>query len=524
VRERRRRLTLLAVALQLSLLAAACRQPTSFGTTAPTAVPTPVLTSVPAATATPDTAPRDIVIIHTSDEHGYLEPIESGSVAKGGATLVSALWASRGYDPLAPDSNVLLLSSGDNWTGPAISTWFKGESAVEAMTAMGYRASVPGNHEFDFGLDVLDARLRQAKFPYLAANVLDTNTGQQSGRFEPYTIVEVNGIRVGVIGLALRSTANSTAAKNVEGLRFGDYEPALREWVPQARQAGAQVLVVQAHACAEELLPLAAAVQDLDIALIEGGHCHVAMADRAGKTLVAAASSAWQDYVLTRLVIDPQSGTVLDADQKLVDVNAPTSKSLPTAPLAVQKVVTRWHERAQTALGEVIGYTKTGVGQHSPEMHNLLVDSWLWAYPNAQIAISNTGGFRASLNSGEITLGEMVGVLPFDNELLEIEATGSQIVQALASAPDALVIGGAMMRGNRLIMADGREAEANATYRLLITDYLYDNVKYPFARFDQQPYETSINWRQPVIDWIQAQRSSREQPLEQLLDPMERIR
>lgn len=222
----------LVLLLSLCLAVAACDMDL-LQPEAPTASPTPTVAATP--TPTPDATPREIVILHTSDEHGHLEPATYGSFLEGGASLASALWADGGHNPLVVDGNVLLLSGGDNWTGPAVSTWFQGESTVEVMNAMGYRASVPGNHEFDFGQEALDARLAQARFPYLAANVFDAATGELSERFQPYTIVTVNGIRVGIIGLALRSTPSSTAAKGLTGLRFGDYEPALRQWAPVVR-------------------------------------------------------------------------------------------------------------------------------------------------------------------------------------------------------------------------------------------------------------------------------------------------
>jgi 5'-nucleotidase/UDP-sugar diphosphatase len=510
----------LVLLLSLCLAVAACDMDL-LQPEAPTASPTPTIASIP--TPTLDATPREIVILHTSDEHGHLEPATNGGFLEGGASLASALWADGGHNPLAANGNVLLLSGGDNWTGPAASTWFQGESTVEVMNAMGYRASVPGNHEFDFGQEALDARLAQAQFPYLAANVFDAATGELSERFQPYTIVTVNGIRVGIIGLALRSTPSSTAAKGLTGLRFGDYEPALRQWAPVVRSEGAQVLVVETHACTEELLWLAQAVEDLDIAVLLGGHCHSAMLSRQGDTLIGTSAGEWRDYVLTRLTVDPTSGEIVAREQDLVDVLWPANRPTPAAPAAVQQAVDKWQARVELALGEVIGYTASGLSQRAPAMHNLLVDAWLWAYPNAQLAISNTGGFRAGLDRGEITLQEVVGVLPFENELLEIELTGAQIVEALTAAPEALVVGGGRLQNGRLVLADGTPARADEVYRVLVIDYLYDNAKYPFARYDPEPYETSIHWRQPAIDWIRAQRTTASRPLETLLDPMQRL-
>lgn len=174
-------------------------------------------------------------------------------------------------------------------------------------------------------------------------------------------------------------------------------------------------------------------------------------------------------------------------------------------------------------MGEVIGYTASGLRQHSDALSNLLVDSWLWAYPNADVAISNTGGFREDIFRGEITLGDMVGVLPFDNDLLELKVSGRDLVNVLNRSGDYLVIGGFYYDDGDYWLNDGSQLKYDSIYSLLITDYLYYNPKYPFSSYDSQPYETSIHWRQPAIDWIAAQHSTAQSPIEDHLDGARRL-
>ena len=135
-----------ALALLAAIMLVGCVVPPAApGATAP--VPTRAASVTPGASVTPTlgvptTTPspaglREIIILHTSDEHGMLLPQENGDTLQGGALLAAAHWTSAGLDPSDQGSNVLLLSGGDNWTGPAISTWFQGESTIEVMNALG---------------------------------------------------------------------------------------------------------------------------------------------------------------------------------------------------------------------------------------------------------------------------------------------------------------------------------------------------------------------------------------------------
>ena len=213
---------------------------------------------------------------------------------------------------------MILLSGGDNWTGPAISTWFDGEGMVEVMNAMGYSASAVGNHEFDFGLDVLQARLDEADFPYLSANLrlLSDGTFPTDLGIQPYTILEVAGLQVGITGLSATFTPQVANPAYLTDFQFIDYQTALREVVPQMRQAGAQVILVIAHLCLDDLELLVRQVDDLDISLIGGGHCHIAYARQNGDTAILASAANLGGYAYATLSYDPtsQAVTILDLD------------------------------------------------------------------------------------------------------------------------------------------------------------------------------------------------------------------
>ncbi len=316
--------------------------------------------------------------------------------------------------------------------------------------------------------------------------------------------------------MALQSTPRVTC-QHLVGLEFGP----LRAGLPlgaRGPRSGAQIVMVASHIEPETLLTLADDVQDLGITYFGGGHTHRSLVATAGGAQVAAASSHWQDYVITHLRYDPASGQTVVQSSELVTAKYDPAQVTPEPTTAA--IIATWEKRSEAALGEVIGYVSKPLRSDSPGLQNLLVDSWLWAYDGAEIAISNSGGFRQDLPAGDITLGSMGSVLPFDNVLYEIQMTGSQVQAAISGWRGDLVYGG-LRRGSDgqvLLASTGEPLDPEATYRVLVTDYLYGNAKYPFSGDDPEPYETGISWRQPAIDWIRVQHSNSEHPLEEMLD------
>lgn len=113
---------------------------------------------------------RRVILLYTNDEHGWMAPTERS----GGAAGMLQRW--RDDEGFTEDGPFLIVSGGDLWTGPALGTWFDGESMVDVMNTMGYHAATLGNHEFDFGREGLRLRADQAEFAFLGANVIDADT------------------------------------------------------------------------------------------------------------------------------------------------------------------------------------------------------------------------------------------------------------------------------------------------------------------------------------------------------------
>lgn len=517
VKNRPAAVILTVVGLMVLLLAASCAR-TTQGTPAvtftavvtftPTATFTLPVSTPPVPTPTPTARPaqtlRHLIILYTSDEHGWLEPTEES----GGAAGLVGLWREKeGYTPAGP---YLVLSGGDMWTGPAVSSWFKGESMVEVMNAMGYHAAALGNHDFDFGLDVLRQRAGEMAFPLLSANVRDRVTGQAPDGIAPYAVREVGGIRVGLIGLTTLLTPEITFPDHVAGLDFVPYAEALKAIVPQVKAEGARLLIVVGHICPQEMAALVPTAQELGIAVIGGGHCHTRVGQVKGGVALISGGENLEAYARADLTFD------LAAD-RLVDVQAYTrgNPAGGASDLTVAAVVDRWRARADAALSDVIGYTEKGIAQHSGAMFSMITDAWLWAYP-ADVALTNLGGVRQALPAGEITRDDIVGVMPFNNTLVHVRLTGRQLIENIQCCGPAV---GGMTTVGGYRLADGTPIDPESTFDVLVNDFIYaggDGFK--LKTYDPDAYQTGIDWRQPVIDWIKSLQTSAQNPLDPYLN------
>lgn len=441
---------------------------------------------------------RQITILYTNDEHGWMEPTEK----TGGAAGLMGRW--REKDGYTADKPYLILSGGDMWTGPAISTWFQGESMVEVMNAMNYSAAAIGNHEFDFKIEGLKQRLQESTFPYLSANIREKNSGKIPEFSKPYIIKEVNDIKIGLIGLTSLTTPTSTFPDHVIDYTFLPYEQVLEEYVPKVKAEGAELIMVLGHICEYELENLVPTAQRLGISIITGGHCNDKVAQVTDGITLIEGGGHLQGYVKVDLSFDILKDRPVSVTANYFDNIGDASDS------TINAIVTKWKVRADAQLSAVIGYVTKSVPRHSSAMQRLVVDSWLVSFPTAHVAATNRGGIRSEIPAGQISMGTIVGVLPFENSIIELELTGEELIKFVETSRPVL---GGMTTSNGYQLSNGETVDPKTTYKVLTTDYLYAATP-DLAVFDSTPYQTSVHYRQPVIDWIRSLQTTPENPLD----------
>ncbi len=449
--------------------------------------PAGAVTQEPAAAPTAST--ETIILLHTNDFHGAIAPQQgttgsNASESGGLINLASLVYAERARDP----DRTVVLDAGDSFQGTFVSNSTQGALVMAAMNLMAYDAWTLGNHEFDWGQDVLRTRISQAEFPVLAANVLDSASGQQWDPTVPFTIVQAGRLRVGILGLTYPDTPTINRPQNVSGLRFLPAAEATRLYLPDL-EAQADLVVVLSHLGYDGDRALAASVDGIDV--IVGGHSHLFIEQPrvVNSTLIVQAGAKGEVLGRLELTVDIATGEIQEYSRR--QVLLPVSNAVSTVSQDVKRLVDEAMVKAADTLNQPIGATAAPLEpQRAGEfaLGNLIVDAMLAADIDGQpadIAFHNNGGIRASLPMGSISFGQLYEVLPFDNQLMAMDLTGVQILQILehsvADRAGSLQVAGmaftfSMSRpvGQRVLEATvaGQSLNPARLYRVVTIDYL----------------------------------------------------
>jgi len=410
----------------------------------------------------------ELTLVGLNDLHGHLEATRFGDGKAGGIdTLAATLQAWRQEDP-----ELVVVGAGDMiGASPAMSAMFADEPTIQALNLLGMRATSVGNHEFDHGRAELLRQVKGgcvnsprpdkackftpqyggAKFSYLAANVIDTRTNQPL--LPGYRIDEVKGVKVAFIGTVLKDASELVAASGISGLHFTDEAQAVNRLLPELRAQGATVFVVLIHQggyskarydqqyCSDLSGGIVDVVKRLDpaVRLVVSGHSHTGYLCRVGGTLVTQAEKAGHMLSRISLVVDRQTGAVVDTSARNIVMEPGKYPAVPEADALLASV----RERSNAELGRPVarlataGITRTKMaGADESPLGQLVADAILasgrkWG---AQIAFTNTGGIRTNLdvNAANVTtVGHVQAALPFGNEIVVMNMTGAQILALL---------------------------------------------------------------------------------------------
>jgi 5'-nucleotidase / UDP-sugar diphosphatase len=363
--------------------------------------------------------PREIRILHINDFHGFAEPhqpLSSKELVGGVAYLAERA------DELRRERPSLLLAAGDMIQGNNWANLFQGESVIHLMNLMGFDAMVVGNHEFDFGQDVLRQRIAQARFPVLGANV------DGFAQLLPYTIREVGGVRVGIVGVVTQDTPLSTHPKNVVGLKFRAPDEALRHWASRLKDK-VDVLIALSHCGFHADREMAERLPGVQV--IVGGHSHTRV-DRPAEVANTVIVQAWEHgKVLGVLDLTLDEGRLIRWDGRLEDVRPDPSR----VNRPVQELVDRYGERLASVLDRKVGRTDVdldgeNVRRRETNLGDLIADV-MRVRSGADAAIINGGSIRTSIRQGEILAKQVYSALPFDNYIVAIRLSGTRIREAL---------------------------------------------------------------------------------------------
>lgn len=434
-----------------------------------------------AGAAGADGASKDgaVSIVFTNDVHCAIDQQvdKDGNVTGIGYAGVAAY--ANAQKGLYGAGNVTLVDAGDAIQGGPVGTLTKGAALVQIMNAVGYDYAIPGNHEFDYGMDQFNALVKQAGATYLSCNFTKLNAdGSKANVLAPFAIEtykdadvaadDADGVlKVAYVGISTPETLTKSSPANFQDAA-GNYiygfcqdetgealYAAVQSAVDEARAQGADYVVAVGHLgiegttsrwTSEAVIKHTAGID----ALIDG-HSHEAYDKTVGSEVAAGAIQTLANSDGDKVVL-VQTGTklanvgnlVIDADE--ADGQDVTAQLVPASECkdedaAVKKVVDQVNGELADVLNKVVGKTDValtivdadGVRQvrhHETNMGDLVADAYRAAV-GADIALANGGGVRASIAAGDITNNDLLSVQPYGNELCLIEATGQEILDAL---------------------------------------------------------------------------------------------
>lgn len=377
-----------------------------------------------------------LTVLHTNDTHAHLENV---------ARLATAVKQAE-----ATAENSLLLHAGDVFSGTLFFTKYNGLADLEFMHMLGYDAMTIGNHEFDKGPEGLAAFVKEAKFPIVSANidfsaepalnamastVVQDDAAQFAGKIYPAVILNVNGEKVGILGLTTEETKTiSSPGKNIV---FKNYEESARNTVKMLEGKGINKIIALSHLGYDVDQKLAAEVEGID--LIVGGHTHTKLDKpvQVGSTVIVQANEYTKFLGRVDLTFD-QNGKVTSFDGGLIDVTKEGGLAEDPDVKAkldeYQKAIDEMNSVVVGKSATVLDGERNNVRTKETNLGNLIADGMLdkaSELVGATIAITNGGGIRASIDQGDITLGEVLTVMPFGNTLVTLDMTGEQILAAL---------------------------------------------------------------------------------------------
>ncbi len=360
-------------------------------------------------------------LLHVNDVYQFT-PVDNGE--HGGLARLSTLRK----QVLAETPNTLFLLAGDTLSPSVESTFHKGKQMIDAWNALGLDFAVLGNHEFDFGPDVLRQRMRESRFTWLGANVMDKQTNRAFGDTPPFVIRDVGGVKVGIFGVLLGKTRYSS--KPGSDVYFVDSCLKARELVPQMRAQGAQIIVALTHLLVAEDKVLARCAP---IDLIIGGHEHVMMQAVSNGTPIVKMSSEARELGRVTLHVGTQSHKLKSMDFDVL----PVTPAVPEDPAFVATM--REYDALLAELSQPLGRTSVSLDAmeesnrvHETNLASFIADAYRKA-AGAEVALLNGGSIRSDsvVRPGPLTQRDVLAIHPFPGSVVSIEVTGAALRQAL---------------------------------------------------------------------------------------------
>jgi 5'-nucleotidase/UDP-sugar diphosphatase len=393
-------------------------------------------------------ADYSLTILHTNDFHARFEPVSKydsgcstdanaeGKCFGGSARLVTAVAEAR-----ARTNNSILVDGGDQFQGTLFYTYYKGKLAAEMMNKLGYDGMTVGNHEFDDGPEVLRGFMDSVDFPVLMSNADVSGEPLLHEKLAKSTVIERGGEKIGLIGATPQNTEELSSPG--ETVVFSDPITAITGEVAKLTEMGVNKIIVLSHLGYNKDQEVAAAVDGIDV--IVGGHTNTLLSntnERAegpyptvvGGTQILSAY-AYGKFLGELNVTFDDNGVVTEAVGEPIIMDAAVAEDETTVARIAEAAVPldEIRNKVVASSAEMIDGARENCRYKECQMGNLVADAMLARVKEQgiQVALANGGGLRASIDAGDVTQGEVLTVLPFQNTLATFQVDGATLKAAL---------------------------------------------------------------------------------------------
>jgi len=396
-------------------------------------------------------------ILHLNDFHSRIEPINkydstcsaeeaAENACFGGVARVKAKIDELRKQITDAGGNVIVLDAGDQSQGSLMYTTYKGVAEAEFMAEIGFDAMAVGNHEFDNGPDGLATFLDKVKFPILSGNIDVSQNPVLKDRVKKTAVLEVGGEKIGIVSALATDTPETSSPGDT--VIFSDDIDGLKAGVAELEAAGVNKIIALTHVGYKRDLEIAAQVPGVDI--VVGGHSHTYLSandpdrhgpyptwvDQPGGGMVPVVQAyAYSKYLGHAELTFDDAGNLIYAGGNTLALD---SSVTPDAGLEakVKELAGPIEEVRAKVVSEStadIDGSRDTCRAGECQMGNLVTEAMLDRVKDqgVTVAITNGGGLRASIDTGPVTMGEVLTVLPFQNTLATFTATGAMLVAAL---------------------------------------------------------------------------------------------
>lgn len=470
---------------------------------------------------------KELTILHWNDFHARNMPYKinkKDSLGNQYQAFVGGTSGMLGYLNKFRNSQSLVLNGGDDYQGTPISSITKGFSQIELLNLFKLDAFVLGNHDFDYGMYTLDSALKGADFNYLAANLSYKANGKHFAN--PYLIKEVNGVKIGIIGLSPLDLMTLTVPKNISDLQILNIDSIIPVYVNILKKEKCNLIILLSHNGLDNDKEFAEKFYK-DIDIIIGGHSHTPIfrPEIVEGTFICQAGSYGRWLGKLDIKVDIKKDTVIKCYGKLYETIFDSSVYDKPAQEKVENMLAAIELEMKKPIGTVLSdWKKNSLGQWEADAirEKLRTD----------ISLLNAGSIRKAMIKGDITIGDVWEINPFGNTMMKFSVSGKTLKGMLANSIrelakskdnpdyDNVIVSGLYVEFNSKNITDesngfiskftvnGKNLDENSVYTVSTNNYMVSQLKKYFGEIPEEikAEDTNILDRDLIIEAVQKQK------------------